>query len=144
MLIHKFFSGLQFSYIRAFCIFMLNFETTQETRIARPYSLLPPPSTFTLNWSQFHRKLRLGSWDMLSCSKMNLTFWLCNETWKLRHFLLVSSFTGTIPCSSSLLRSARLLRKGGGIAGWGFMSRWSEKGERVKFCVTQSLCYHIN
>lgn len=108
---YKTFCTLQFSYVRALCIFMLIFETTQENRIACAYSLLPPPSTFTLNWAQFHKKFHRGSWDMLNCSKMNLTFWLCNEFWKPWNFLLVSAFTGTVPCSLSPLRSARLLMK---------------------------------
>lgn len=107
----KYFCTLQFSYTRALCIFMLNFETTKENRIACASSLLPPPSTFTLNWAQFHKKLCLGSWDMLNYSKMNSTFWLRNEIWRLRNFLLVSAFTGTVPCSLSPLRSARLLMK---------------------------------
>lgn len=74
MLVHKTFSSLKFVCIRAFCIFMLRFDTLQETRIACAYSLLPPPSTFTLNGAQFHRKFHLGSRDMLNCSKMKLTF----------------------------------------------------------------------
>lgn len=128
MLIHKTFSSLQFTYIRVLCIFMLGFETTQETGIACAYSLLPPPSTFTLNWAQFHRKLCLGSWGMLNSSKVNLTFWLCNETWKPRHFLLVSAFTGTVPCSSSPLRSARTLMK----RRWNLVVEvsWAGEGER--------------
>lgn len=36
---------------------MLNFETTQENRIACAYSLLPPPSTFTLNWAVSQKAL---------------------------------------------------------------------------------------
>lgn len=59
ILIHNTFCTVQFSYIRALCIFMLNFQATQENRIACAYSLLPPPPTFTLNWAQFHKKLWL-------------------------------------------------------------------------------------
>lgn len=58
MQIHKTFCSLQFSYIRALCIFRLNFETTQKNRIACASIHIP----FKL--STVSQKLHLGSWDL--------------------------------------------------------------------------------
>lgn len=122
--------------------FMLRFKTTQRTRIACTYSLLPPPTRVTLNGAQLHRSFTLAPETRQISAKLTWIFGSAMKP-KAQAFSLGFSFhrdnsmqlESFEKCQAPNEKELELLVE---------VSWAGRRGKKVKFGITQSLCWQTN